>query len=85
VNIKRIWAAVCKRAGVAGVRPHDLRHFYATFAGSLGLGLGVVAKLLGHTQTKTTERYLHAQDKDVQAAGDLIAGQMQKLLTGTGE
>lgn len=30
-DLKRPWAAVAKRAGLDGVRIHDLRHTYATF------------------------------------------------------
>jgi integrase len=38
-DLKRPWDAVTKRAGLAGVRLHDLRHTYASFGAGGGLGL----------------------------------------------
>jgi integrase len=39
---------VAKRAGLDGVRLHDLRHTYASFGAGGGLGLPIIGKLLGH-------------------------------------
>lgn len=49
-DLKRPWAAVSKRAGLQGVRLHDLRHTYASFGVGGGLGLPIIGKLLGHLQ-----------------------------------
>jgi integrase len=38
-DLKRPWGAVAKRAGLSGVRLHDLRHTYASFGAGGGLGL----------------------------------------------
>jgi integrase len=38
-DLKRPWDAVTKRAGLTGVRLHDLRHTYASFGAGGGLGL----------------------------------------------
>jgi integrase len=56
-DLKRPWEAVAKRAGLNGVRLHDLRHTYASFGAGGGLGLPIIGKLLGHTQASTTQRY----------------------------
>jgi integrase len=48
------WEAVARRAGLDGVRLHDLRHTYASFGAGGGLGLPIIGKLLGHTQALTT-------------------------------
>ena len=37
-DLKRPWDAVTKRAGLVGVRLHDLRHTYASFGAGGGLG-----------------------------------------------
>jgi integrase len=56
-DLKRPWETVARRAGLHGVRLHDLRHTYASFGASGGLGLPIIGKLLGHTQASTTQRY----------------------------
>lgn len=45
------------------VRVHDLRHNYASWLVSDGVGLPVVGRLLGHTQAQTTMRYAHVFDE----------------------
>jgi integrase len=56
---KRAWGKVIERAGLTGVRMHDLRHTVASWAVGGGASLPVVAKLLGHASTVTTQRYAH--------------------------
>ena len=45
-DLKRPWEAVVRRAGLEGVRLHDLRHTYASFGAGSGLGLPIIGKLL---------------------------------------
>jgi integrase len=53
--------AAAKRAGVAdGFRPHDCRHARATTLLAKGHSLKMVAEMLGHSSTATTEQiYAH--------------------------
>lgn len=39
---------ICERAGIRGLKPHDLRRTVATKASELGVPYPVVAKMLGH-------------------------------------
>ncbi len=71
-EIKRTWASVCKTAGLAGVRLHDLRHSYASVLASGGLSLHIVGALLGHTQPRTTARYAHLYDDVLRAATERV-------------
>jgi len=77
-DIKNFWGSVCRRAGVAGVRLHDLRHQYASMLASAGLSLPIIGRLLGHTQAQTTARYAHLFDDPLRQAtervGALIEG-----------
>jgi integrase len=67
-EIKRTWASVCRSAGLADVRVHDLRHTYASILASAGLSLPIIGALLGHTQPSTTSRYSHLFDEPLRAA-----------------
>ena len=83
VSISKPWAAICERAELKGVRLHDLRHTHASIAVGQGVGLPIIGKLLGHSQTQTTARYAHVDcDPAIQAAnsvGDVIAGAIQRI------
>ncbi|MDO9571141.1 MAG: site-specific integrase [Hydrogenophaga sp.] len=48
-------------AGMTEVHFHDLRHSCATIMLASGADLYTVAKVLGHSSIKTTERYSHLQ------------------------
>lgn len=71
-DLNKPWAAVLKRAGISGVRLHDLRHTFASVGAGGGLGLPVIGKLLGHSQASTTQRYAHIDiDPQKRAADDI--------------
>lgn len=59
VNLRKPWAKICDRAGLVGVRLHDLRHTAASVAVGQGASLPIIGRLLGHTQPQTTQRYAH--------------------------
>jgi len=48
------WKQIRKRAGLSGVRVHDLRHTYATHLGATGVNAFQVRDLLGHKDVETT-------------------------------
>ncbi|WP_375287070.1 tyrosine-type recombinase/integrase [Sphingomonas sp.] len=54
------WDTARRRAGLPELRVHDLRHSAASNLVNSGHSLFIVAKILGHAQTRTTERYAHA-------------------------
>jgi site-specific recombinase XerD len=59
VSIFYSWDTARRRAGLADVRIHDLRHSFASMLINAGRTLYEVQHLLGHTQVKTTQRYAH--------------------------
>ena len=81
-DLNKPWKAVSVRAGLVGVRLHDLRHSHASVGVGAGLGLPIIGKLLGHTQARTTSRYAHLDNDPVRRASEKIG---RKLATAMGE
>ncbi len=67
ISRQSIWKIVKKYAKYAGinknVKPHTLRHTFATHLLNEGLDLRVVQELLGHKSISTTEIYTHLDRK----------------------
>lgn len=82
-DLKRPWDAVAKRAGLSGVRLHDLRHTYASFGAGGGLGLPIIGRLLGHAHASTTARYAHLDNDPLRRASEAIAGKIAAALDAT--
>ena len=66
------WSVIRKAAGLDGLRIHDLRHSFASIGAGASLGLPIIGKLLGHTQSATTARYAHLADDPVRQAVETI-------------
>jgi integrase len=79
-EVKKPWAAICKRAGITGLRMHDLRHSYASMLASAGYSLPVIGALLGHTQPNTTARYAHLLDDPLREATSRVGSMMSGLV-----
>ena len=75
------WNRILDRAGVEGVRVHDLRHSHASQALALGESLSMIGRLLGHSKVGTTARYAHlVHDAEKAAAartGDSIGAHLR--------
>jgi integrase len=79
-DLQRPWALVSRRAGLEGLRLHDLRHSFASVGAGSGMGLPIIGKLLGHSNSKTTERYAHLAVDPVRRAADDISAQIAKAM-----
>ena len=75
-DLNRPWRAIVKRAGLTGLRIHDLRHTHASVGAGLGLGLPIIGKLLGHTQPSTTARYAHLETDPLRRASEHIGSRL---------
>lgn len=76
-EIKTAWHAVCRRAGLTDVRPHDLRRTLGSWLAQAGVSLQVIGKTLGHRSMKATEIYARLHDEAPrQAVGDAAAAMM---------
>ena len=77
-NLRKPWARICAKAGLSGVRVHDLRHTAASLALSSGSSLAIVGRLLGHSQVQTTLRYAHLEADPALHAANLIGQKIHK-------
>jgi integrase len=73
VGLPKIWERIRKRAKLANVRLHDLRHSFASVGAAAGDSLLIIGKLLGHRDAKTTARYAHLADDPLKAAANRIS------------
>ena len=63
---------VAARAGVKGVRLHDLRHYHGTMLADLGVPLTSLRDRLGHRDLQTTNIYAHGRRATDHVAADLV-------------
>jgi integrase len=66
-------------AGIANFRFHDLRHTFASWFMMNGGDLYELAKILGHSNIKMTERYAKLAKNHIARTGD-TAGEIWKLM-----
>jgi integrase len=68
-----VWHFVRRRTGLGqDARVYDLRHTFASIGAGGGLSLPIIGRLLGHTQSRTTEKYVHFADDPVREAAEKI-------------
>ena len=58
-SYRTAWKAACRRAGVEGLRWHDLRHTVGTRLVQRDHDISEVQEYLGHADITTTRRYVH--------------------------
>ncbi len=77
-DVKRAFGTACKKAGIVGLRFHDLRHTFATRLVANGVDLITVRDLLGHSTVKMTERYTHLNQDQKKNAVELLVENEKK-------
>ena len=74
------WYRARREACIEGVRLHDLRHTHASHAVMNGVPVPVVARLLGHSDVRTTLRYAHLGDREIEQAAERVGQAIAALL-----
>jgi site-specific recombinase XerD len=65
-------AAAVRRAGIAAVHPHQMRHAFASNVLDAGGALDEVQDLLGHARISSTQVYAHPDPSRLRAAVDAV-------------
>jgi len=81
-GIQNIWQRIRLAANLKDVRIHDLRHGFASVAVQAGESLYLVGKVLGHRQSKTTERYAHVSTDPMRPVAESAAKRIDAALRG---
>jgi integrase len=72
MKIRKGFEEACRRAGLAGVTPHDLRRTAATWADEAGIDPQRIARLLGHSNVASGEAYRHPRPEALRQAADVL-------------
>ena len=69
-QIKTGWQGACRRAGIANLRPHDLRHTFGTWGLMLRVDERIQKEIMGHARTDMGSRYAHVPNPEAIAEID---------------
>jgi len=71
-HLSRDLKTACRHAGVTQIRMHDLRHTFATRLTGRGANPRLVSMLLGHRDSRSTERYVHKNADVVESLWEIF-------------
>jgi len=78
-SVRHSFENACRRAGISGLRFHDLRHTFASRMVERGCDIETLRDLLGHHSVTVTQRYVHTDlDRKKAAVGLLGAKRAEK-------
>jgi integrase len=83
-GIEKSFETILSLAGITNFRFHDLRHTFASWYMMNGGDLYELAKVLGHSNIRMTERYAKLGKAHIARTGDTARG-MWKLMSGAKE
>ena len=78
-GITDFWQDVRTEAGLRDVRPHDLRHTYASIALMHGETVLTIGRLLGHDHPGTTLKYTNFADAAAREAVDTVSSVLRRV------
>lgn len=64
-NPRKAFENACRRAGIAGLKYHDLRHTFASWWVQEGGDLYRLSRILGHATLQMSSRYAHLRTGDL--------------------
>jgi integrase len=70
--VSRYLLPLQREAGVSQITFHDLRHSFASHLVMAGVSVFDIQKLLGHTDIKTTMRYMHLAPDHLRGVTDVL-------------
>jgi integrase len=78
--VGELLAAASRRAGLdSPIRPHQLRHAYGSNIADAGVGVDVIADLLGHASVSSSQVYVHPDSSRLRAAVDAVPSPREQV------
>jgi integrase len=59
IDIRSAWERILRLAGIQGATFHTIRHTTCSFLANLGIPSIIIARIVGHKDSRTTDRYTH--------------------------
>lgn len=78
--MQKPWRRIRKLADFPDGHINDLRHTFASSSVTLGQGLPIIGKMLGHSQPQTTARYAHLAATPALEVADKISENLSTFL-----
>ncbi len=79
-KVQRAFSRALKLAGIENFHFHDLRHTFASYLRQRGVDLHTISKLLGHKDTRMTQRYAHLSIESLRSAVAVLEGESGYVL-----
>jgi len=79
-TVNKVWQKIRRDAGLPWLRLHDLRHNFASMLVNSGRTLYEVQQILGHSDSKVTERYAHLSTATLQDAANAASDHITAAL-----
>lgn len=82
-DLKKPWFSITRAAHLPDLKIHTLRHSFGAIGAGSGMGLPIIGKLLGHTNSSSvTERYSHVALDPMRRAVEIISTEIEAALEG---
>jgi integrase len=72
-TVSNLFRHHARRVGLAGLKPHSLRHTFGTRLGEAGYDAFEIRKLLGHSSVTTTQTYVHPRAMRLREAVEAVS------------
>lgn len=79
-SVAHSFTRACRKAGIKGLRFHDLRHTFASRLIQKGADIITVQNLLGHYSVTVTQRYTHTGADEKRRAVEILTRKPETLL-----
>ncbi len=75
-TFRKPWERMLRRAGIKGLRLHDVRRSLGSWMTKAGVAMPIVKAALGHSDIATTAIYTRSEDSSVRRAMEIVAQRM---------
>lgn len=77
ISIRSAWERVLQKGGIQNATFHTIRHTACSYLAQLGIPRILIARIVGHKDSRTTDRYTHAEKGYLREAIDKLGNLMK--------